>query len=68
MPTPKSYVVKTTIIKGKGPYNINDEYTVKVEGSGFEGNAKGYSLSSAFEKAYEDLMSKVSEAIFQEDV
>ncbi len=68
MSKPKSYVVKTTITKGKSEYGISDEYTVKVEGSGFEGNAKGYSLSSAFKDAYEDLMSKVSEAIFQEDV
>lgn len=68
MSKPRSYVVKTTITKGKGPYGINDQYVVIVEGSGFEGNGKGYSLSTAFEQAYDDLMSKVSEAIFQEEV
>lgn len=68
MSKPKPYVVKTTIIKGKSEYGIGDEYTVKVEGSGFEGNAKGFSLGTAFKDAYEDLMAKVSETIFQEDV
>ncbi len=63
----KPYTVKTTITKGKTTYGTMDEYSIVVEGSGFEGEGKGYSLSSAFEKAYEDLMSKVSESIFQED-
>jgi len=68
MSKPKSYVVKTTITRGRDKYNISDEYTVKIEGSGFEGNATGFSLGTAFKDAYEDLMTKVSEAIFQEDV
>lgn len=64
---PKSYVVKTTITKERDKYNISDEWTVVVEGSGFTGEATAHSLSTAFEKAYENLMHQVSQAIFQED-
>lgn len=64
---PKGFTVKATVIKGRSTYDTYDEYTVIVEGSGFTGQAKQMSISSAFEKAYEDLMSKVSEAIFQDD-
>lgn len=67
VPKTKSYTVKTTITKGRSKYDIADEWTVVVEGSGFTGEAKGYSLSSAFQDAYNNLMTKVSEAIFQED-
>ncbi len=67
VPKPKSYVVKTTITKGRDHYNISDEWTVVVEGSGFTGESTAYSLSSAFEKAYANLMSQVSETIFQEE-
>ncbi len=67
VPKPKSYVVKTTITKGRDDYNVTDEWTVIVEGSGFTGEAKAYSLSSAFERAYVNLMSQVSETIFKEE-
>lgn len=67
VPKPKSYVVKTTITKARDKYNISDEWTVLVEGSGFTGEATAHSLSTAFEKAYDNLMHQVSETIFQED-
>jgi hypothetical protein len=67
MSTNKSYTVKTTITKGRSKYDTADEWTVIVEGSGFTGESKGYSLSSAFQEAYNNLMTKVSESIFQEN-
>lgn len=63
---PKSYTVKTTVIKGRDKYNIYDEYTVTVEGSGFTGTATAISLSSAFEKAFGELMNEVSQTIFKD--
>lgn len=65
--SPKGFTVKTTVIKTRSTYDTYDEYKVTVEGSGFSGEAQSMTLSGAFEKAYDDLMSKVSEAIFQED-
>jgi len=44
-----------------------DKFEVVVEGSGFSGTSEGYGLGTAFEGAYQDLMMKVSEAIFKED-
>lgn len=64
---PKSFTVKTTVTKTRSRYDTFDEYKIMVEGSGFVGEAQEMSLSSAFEKAYNDLMSKVSVAIFQDD-
>jgi hypothetical protein len=65
-PEAKPYTVKTTILKVKTDYG-SDQYQVTVEGSGFSGTAQSSVLSYAFADAYNNLMSKVSEAIFQED-
>ena len=60
-----TYTVKATVTKhDKSGYN---EYTVKVEGAGFIGKSTGIFLGQVFEKAYEDLMAQVSEAIFKEE-
>lgn len=67
MKKPITYTVKATVTKKKNAYISSDEYSVLVEGSGFTGEATEFSLGSAFEKAYEDLMAKVSEAIFKND-
>lgn len=57
-----SFTVKTTVTKAKD-FSM-DKYHVVVEGSGFTGEASGHFLGQVFEKAYEDLMMKVSESIF----
>lgn len=67
MNKPVTYAVKTQVTKSKTTWG-SDEYTVVVEGSGFTGEATGIFLGQTFEKAYEDLMAKVSEAIFKNDV
>jgi hypothetical protein len=60
-----TFTVKTTVTKTKG--SIMDKFDVVVEGSGFTGTSEDqFSLGSAFEKAYQDLMMKVSEGIFSE--
>lgn len=63
-----TYTVKVTVTKSPGMIPGVSRYDVKAEGSGFVGESdNGFSLGSAFEKAYEDLMAKVSEAIFAND-
>ena len=59
-----TYSIKATVTKTVD--SISSKYYVVVTGSGYEGSAEGYSLGSAFEDAYEDLMMRVSEAIFTE--
>ena len=61
----KAFVIKATVIKGKSELGM-EKYSIRAEGSGFEGYGEGYSISSAFDVAYNDLMAKVSEAIFKE--
>jgi hypothetical protein len=53
VPKSKSYVVKATITKERDKYDISDEWTVIVEGSGFTGQAKESSLARAFESLRE---------------
>ena len=60
----KTYTVKATVTSM--PDQIIGKYKVVLEGSGFTGTATEYSLGSAFEKAYENLMLQVSEAIFKD--
>lgn len=63
-----TYTVKVTVTKSPGMIPGMNKYDVKAEGSGFVGESEdGFSLGSTFEKAYEDLMAKVSEAIFAND-
>ena len=66
MKKPITYSVKATVTKRTDSFDMT-EYHVVVEGSGFSGEANGMYLGSTFEKAYEDLMAKVSEAIFKND-
>lgn len=62
MSKPTSYTIKTTVTKRNGTYM--NSYAVTVEGAGFVGEADGSFLGQVFEKAFEDLMSKVAEGIF----
>ena len=65
---PKSYTVKTTVSKVPSSLGPGHErYKIVVEGSGFTGTGIEFSLSSAFESAYKDLMHQVSEAIFTDN-
>lgn len=59
------FTVKTTVTKFK-KYDT-DHFRIKVEGSGYEGEAEGFSIGTVFKDAYEDLMMKVSQAIFIND-
>ena len=63
MSATKKYVVKATIEHMQG-----GKVSVELEGSGFVGKGEAYDLSIAFDHAYGDLMAKVSETIFTEDV
>lgn len=63
---PVKYTIKVTVEKYTDTYGT--QYDVRAEGSGFVGESNGgFGLGSTFEKAYEDLMAKVSEAIFVDD-
>lgn len=58
----QKYVVKATV-----EHHSDVSVSVELEGSGFLGRGKSYSISTAFSDAYADLMAKVAEAIFTED-
>jgi hypothetical protein len=67
-PKVRRYVVKTTVERMPPErFSTYQKYCVTVEGSGFTGTGTEISLSEAFKTAYEDLMVKVSEAIFTEE-
>lgn len=57
----KRYTVKA-VIEHRG-----NRVLIELEGSGFTGKAEAYSISVAFDSAYQDLMAKVGEAIFTEE-
>jgi hypothetical protein len=62
----QKYFLKATVEHtGSGAFS---EVRVELEGSGYVGKGKAYSLSSAFEAAYQDLMAKLSTDIFTKEV
>lgn len=63
-PTQK-YYLKATVEHRHG--SSGESVLVVLEGSGYTGSGNAYSLSSAFDAAYRDLMSKLSTDIFTEE-
>lgn len=60
---PVTYSVKTTVTKTTSNYG-SEHFNISLEGAGFEGEAEGSFLGQVFEKAWQDLMAKVAEGVF----